>query len=74
MQLLASLLLLFFSNAPGMSAFVDVSSVAKTPAVACLSCSWFICCCWTHVANTSSFAVASHIPAVARFSADVACP
>lgn len=36
MQLLASLLLLFFSNAPGMSAFVDVPSVAKTPAVASL--------------------------------------
>ena len=33
---IASLLLLFFSNAPGMSAFVDVSSVAKTPAVASL--------------------------------------
>jgi hypothetical protein len=30
------MLLLFFSNAPGMSAFVDVPSVAKTPAVASL--------------------------------------
>jgi hypothetical protein len=36
MLLLASLLLLFFSNAPGISAFVDVPSVAKTPAVASL--------------------------------------
>ena len=36
MLLLASLLLLFFRNAPGISAFVDVPSVAKTPAVASL--------------------------------------
>ena len=79
MLLLASLLLLFFSNAPGMSAFVDVPSVDKTPAVASEIMLVPVChvpglSAWNHVANTSSFAVASHIPAVARFSADVACP